>query len=145
VGPTRSSASSRTLRVPSVMKAELEPGGSGFNMRAENTVHTISFVCDNDHDPRSSQPPPGPVGPARDDYPRAWPQTMLTVLTPRLHVAKTMSARPGFRRRFFMGFVLTQTRRPTALPTKGAAGPGYPRPQMPAANFNTKPTPAGTF
>jgi len=60
----RSSASSRTLRVPSVMKAELEPGGSGFNMRAENTV---SIVRDNDHDHRSSQPPRGPVGAARDD------------------------------------------------------------------------------
>jgi len=46
------------------MKAELEPGGSGFNMRAENTV---SIVRDNDHDHRSSQPPRGPVGAARDD------------------------------------------------------------------------------
>src|SRR6266700_2789353 len=35
-----------------------------IHTRAENTVSTVS---DNDHDPRSSQPPPGPVGPARDD------------------------------------------------------------------------------
>jgi hypothetical protein len=32
--------------------------------RPENTVSTVS---DNDHDHRSSQPPPGPVGAARDD------------------------------------------------------------------------------
>jgi hypothetical protein len=33
----------------------------------ENTVSTVSTVRDNDHDPRSSQPPPGPVGAARDN------------------------------------------------------------------------------
>jgi hypothetical protein len=35
--------------------------------RPENTVSTVSIVRDNDHDPRSSQPPPSPVGAARDD------------------------------------------------------------------------------
>jgi hypothetical protein len=35
--------------------------------RPENTVSTVSIVRDYDHDPRSSQPPPGPVGAARDD------------------------------------------------------------------------------
>ena len=33
----------------------------------ENTVSTVSMVRDNDHDHRSSQPPPGPVGAARED------------------------------------------------------------------------------
>jgi hypothetical protein len=35
--------------------------------KPENTVSTVSIVRDNDHDPRSSQPPPGPVDAARDD------------------------------------------------------------------------------
>jgi hypothetical protein len=35
--------------------------------RAENTVSTVSSVRHNDHDPWSSQPPPDPVGAARDD------------------------------------------------------------------------------
>ena len=35
--------------------------------RSENTVSTVSIVRDNHHDPRSSQPPPGPVDAARDD------------------------------------------------------------------------------
>jgi hypothetical protein len=35
--------------------------------KPENTVSTVSIVRNNDHDPRSSQPPPGPVGAARDD------------------------------------------------------------------------------
>src|SRR5262249_59011027 len=35
--------------------------------RPENTVSTVSIVRDNHHDPRSSQPPSGPVGEARDD------------------------------------------------------------------------------
>jgi hypothetical protein len=33
----------------------------------ENTVSTVSIVCDNDRDPRSSRPPAGPAGSARDD------------------------------------------------------------------------------
>src|SRR5215471_2993416 len=33
----------------------------------ENTVSTVSIVRDNDYDPRSSQPPRGPVAAARDD------------------------------------------------------------------------------
>jgi hypothetical protein len=32
-----------------------------------STVSTVSMVRDNDHDHRSSQPPPGPVGAARED------------------------------------------------------------------------------
>src|SRR5262249_53627905 len=35
--------------------------------RPENTVSTVSIVRDNHHDPRSSQPPPGPVDAARAD------------------------------------------------------------------------------
>ena len=35
--------------------------------RPENTVSTVSIVRDNDHDPRSSQPPPSQIGAARDD------------------------------------------------------------------------------
>jgi hypothetical protein len=38
-----------------------------IHTRAENTVSTVSIVRNNDHDPRSSQPPPGPVGAARED------------------------------------------------------------------------------
>jgi hypothetical protein len=38
-----------------------------IHTRAENTVSTVSIVRDNDHDPVSTQPPPGAVGAARDD------------------------------------------------------------------------------
>jgi hypothetical protein len=38
-----------------------------IHTRPENTVSTVSIVRDNDHDHRSSQPPPGPVGAARED------------------------------------------------------------------------------
>ena len=34
---------------------------------SHNTVSTVSIVRDNDDDHRSSQPPPGPVGAARED------------------------------------------------------------------------------
>ena len=48
-----------------------------------STVSTVSIVRDNDHDPRSSQPLPGPIGAAETTAidPRARPQTVLTVLT----------------------------------------------------------------
>jgi hypothetical protein len=60
------------LRVRGIEVAFSHEGRAGTRMirihtRAENTVSTVSIVCDTDHDPRSSQPPPGPVGAARDD------------------------------------------------------------------------------
>ena len=60
------------LRVWGIEVAFSHEGRAGtwvirIHTRVENTVSTVSIVRDNDHDPRSSQPPPGPVGPARDD------------------------------------------------------------------------------
>src|SRR6266508_3639711 len=61
----------RSLRVRGIEVAFGREGRAGtrvirIHTRAENTVSTVSIVCDTDHDPRSSQPPPGPVGAARD-------------------------------------------------------------------------------
>jgi hypothetical protein len=63
------------LRVMGVHIAFSREGRAGtrvirIHTSAENTVSTVSSVCDSEHDLRSSRPPPGPVGAARDDTDR---------------------------------------------------------------------------
>jgi hypothetical protein len=57
------------LRVLGIDITFSREGHSGSRViRIRRTLeNTVSTVRDNDHDPRSSQPPPSPVGAARDE------------------------------------------------------------------------------
>src|SRR6266516_298344 len=78
--PARSSGTATLSRSQSSAGYTIGMHGSDFSeatrvirirTRPENTVSTVSSVRHPDHDPRSSQPSPGPGGAARDESHRA--------------------------------------------------------------------------